>query len=490
MKIVVGSIQQEVNTFSPIKPTKEDFFYLHGEDMIDQIAVTPLFRENGVEIIPTVYGNAVPSGRMTAKDYDAFCRELVDMIPDDNDFDGIWLYCHGAMDVDEIGSAEPYLLKMIRDKVGYEKPISVALDFHANLDYKIFDYANVVCGYRTAPHADMPGTQIRAGEALLRCIKEKLLPKTVAIRVPLIISGDMCITANYPMNQIMPEAIKAEENPELMAVNVFHGQNWADVPNAGASVTATVAHPENVELALDTCKRIANKYWSLRGEFKFEIKALNPNEAIKAAVESANAKTSPAPVFISDSGDNTTAGAAGDRADMFNIFNESTDLFATMKKRALLGGVCDKPTVDKLWNMNVGESANVTIGGTFDKNSPKINIDVTVLHKSNILNWDGDGADAGRAVVVSCGHFDAIITENRCALISPEIFASVGIDINDYNIICVKLGYLYPKLAEVAADAIIALTKGNSTVVLDTLEFDNLDKNNFYPFNKELVFNA
>ena len=62
MKIVVGSIQQEVNTFSPIKPTKEDFFYLHGEDMIDQIAVTPLFRENGVEIIPTVYGNAVPSG--------------------------------------------------------------------------------------------------------------------------------------------------------------------------------------------------------------------------------------------------------------------------------------------------------------------------------------------------------------------------------------------------------------------------------------------
>ena len=140
--------------------------------------------------------------------------------------------------------------------------------------------------------------------------------------------------------------------------------------------------------------------------------------------------------------------------------------------------------------MNVGETATVTVGGTFDKNSPKITIDVTVRHKSNILNWDGDGADAGRAVVVSCGHFDAIITENRCALISPEIFASVGIDINDYNIICVKLGYLYPKLAEVAADAIIALTKGNSTVVLDTLEFTQLDKNNFYPFNKELVFNA
>ncbi len=490
MKIVVGSIQQEVNTFSPIKPTKNDFFYLRGNDMIDQIAVTPLFRENGVEIIPTVYGNAVPSGRMSAHDYDAFCRELVDMIPDDNDFDGIWLYCHGAMDVEEIGSAEPYLLKMIRDKVGYEKPISVALDFHANLDYRLFDYANVICGYRTAPHADMPETQIRAGKALIRCIKEHLLPKTVAIRVPLIISGDMCITANYPMNQIMPEAIEAEKNPELMAVNVFHGQNWADVPNAGASVTATVAHSDNVDVAYDICKKIANKYWSLREKFKFEIKALPPYEAIRAAVESANAKTSEAPVFVSDSGDNTTAGAAGDRTDMFNIFNESKLLFDTMKKRALLGGICDKPAVDILWNLKIGEKANITVGGTFDVNSPKINLDVIVLNKSKILNWDGDGADAGRAVVVSCGHFDAIITENRCALISPEIFASVGIDINTYNIICVKLGYLYPKLAAVAADAIIALTKGNSTVVLDTLEFKNLDKNKFYPFNKNLSFNA
>lgn len=489
MKIVVGSIQQEVNTFSPIRPSKEDFFTLKGEKMLDQIAVTPIFREAGAEIIPTLYANAVPSGKMKFEEYDDMCRELVSMIPDDGDFDGIWLYCHGAMDVEKIGGGELYLLKMIREKVGFDVPIAMALDFHANNDFEIFDYVNVVCGYRTAPHRDMPGTQIRAGQALLRCINEKLLPKTVAVRVPLIISGDMVITDNHPMNKVVPMAIEAEkEDSELIAVNVFHGQNWADVKNGGASVTATAAHDN--EKAMEICKKIANTYWSYRNEFKFLIPAKDPEDALNDAISYFNLNKPKAPVFISDSGDNTTAGAAGDRTDIFRLFTSRKDELSKLAKPVLLGGITDKAATELLWGKNVGEAVKVSLGGKLDDTCPAFETTVVVKNKSNILNWDGDGADAGKAVVVDAGGFDAIITENRCALISPEIFASVGLDIYDYSIICVKLGYLYPKLAEVAAHAVLAKTKGGSTVVLDTLDFKVLNKNDFFPFNQNLEYKA
>lgn len=58
--------------------------------------------------------------------------------------DGIWLYLHGAMEVEEIGSGEVALLSAIRKKVGYDIPISVALDFHANNSTELTKYTNII----------------------------------------------------------------------------------------------------------------------------------------------------------------------------------------------------------------------------------------------------------------------------------------------------------------------------------------------------------
>ena len=53
------------------------------------------------------------------------------MIPR-NGVDGIWLYLHGAMEVEHIGSGELALLRMVRERVSFNVPIALALDFHAN----------------------------------------------------------------------------------------------------------------------------------------------------------------------------------------------------------------------------------------------------------------------------------------------------------------------------------------------------------------------
>ena len=58
---------------------------------------------------------------------------------------------------------------------------------------------------------------------------------------------------------------------------------------------------------------------------------------------------------------------------------------------------------------------------------------------------------------------DAIVTARRCALTKPRIFEGLGLKLDDYRFVVVKLGYLYPELARIAKRTLLALTTGGST---------------------------
>lgn len=131
MRIVIGSLQCEGNSLTPIHTRFEDFDYAVGEAMYEKVQVTDFFQEKGCEIVPTIYAHALPGGAVVKKDFLRLAKELVDAIPTEG-IDGIWLYLHGAMYVEKIGSGDTCLLQMVRDKVGYDIPISVAMDFHAD----------------------------------------------------------------------------------------------------------------------------------------------------------------------------------------------------------------------------------------------------------------------------------------------------------------------------------------------------------------------
>ena len=70
VRIAVGMLHTETNTFSPVKTRKEDFELLRGDELLDRIAVTPLFRTAGVDIVPTLYANALPSGAVEKKTFE------------------------------------------------------------------------------------------------------------------------------------------------------------------------------------------------------------------------------------------------------------------------------------------------------------------------------------------------------------------------------------------------------------------------------------
>ena len=459
MKIVLGSLQCEGNSLTPVYTHYEDFDYAAGTDMYEKIKVVDYLRDQGCEIIPTIYGHALPGGAVVKEDFLRLAHDLVDRIPADG-IDGIWLYLHGAMYVEEIGSGDTYLLKMIRQKVGYDIPISLALDFHADNTDEIVSLANCITGFRTAPHSDHKQTQIRAAELLLKCIEKKLLPRPQIARANVVICGDAVQTALEPLKSIMDAAEEMERTvPGVMCVQVFNGQPWIDEPYMGPNIVVT--HEWDDALALECANKLAKRFYDVRHDFKFLVETAAPDEAIRLAMEDTDHQ-----VFLSDSGDNTTAGAAGDNAYMINR------LTAAGATNVLVAGIADEAACDQCYKAEIGQTVTVQVGGSLDVNSEKAVLTGKLVHKGDILSYTG--GNAGPSVTLDCGDMTVVITKNRASMCRPDIFESVDLDFSPFKIVVVKLGYLFPELAAVAERAILAFTPGSSTERLEDMHMKKI----------------
>jgi microcystin degradation protein MlrC len=377
MRIVVGSLQQESNTLCPAASRYEDFDIARGDAMLGRIAAARYFEQAGVEMLPTLYANAVPGGALRKEDFNRLAAELVDRIPQGG-FDGIYLYLHGALYVEDIGSGEKALLAMIREKAGVEIPIALALDFHANNTDELMEMANIIVGYRTAPHRDMDETEIRAAKLLVRCVERRLLPRPQMSRAYVVSPGDCVITDQRPLCDILAEARRLEQAPGMLVCNVFNGQAWVDAPYMGPSMVCI--HETDVKAAKAAADRLARMFYDARYDFKFEIEACPPDEAIRLA-----AQDQPRPVFVTDSGDNTTAGAPGDSAFMLRLLQD------TGAQNVLLGGLTDALAVRACAEKNVGDTVQLIVGGTIS-GTPATQIKGTLLYKGDIEGWYGENA--------------------------------------------------------------------------------------------------
>ena len=458
MKIAIGAMLCEGNSLTPVLTRFEDFDYAEGEAMYEKVTVLDMLKAEKCEVVPTIYAHALPGGPVIEKDFLKLADELVNRLPATG-LDGVWLYLHGAMCVENLGSAEEYLLRMIRGKIGYTVPISLALDFHADNSDAIPALANCVTGYRTAPHCDREETERRAMKLLFECINKKILPDPQIARANVIICGDAVQTSLEPMKGIMEMAAEMEKLDGMMSVQVFNGQPWIDEAYTGPNFIVT--HEYDKKLALSCAEKLAKKFYDVRHDFKFLTEAVEPKEAIKFAM-SANENT----VFVSDSGDNTTAGAAGDNAYMLNRVIEMG------AKTVLIAGIMDSEACDTCYKAELGEVLTLKIGGSLSKESESATITGKLIHKGDILSYQYN--NAGPSATLDCGDYTVVITKNRAALCRPDIFESINLDYKKFSIVVVKLGYLFPELAEEAERAILAFTPGASTERLEDMNLKRI----------------
>ncbi|UCC64398.1 MAG: M81 family metallopeptidase, partial [Anaerolineae bacterium] len=227
MRVLIGAIGHESNTFTPFLTTLENFYVLYGSDILDRPfrrssleGIIATLRAHDVEPVPTVAAGAMPGGVVERSVYEQFKQAVLQKA---HDVDGACLYLHGAMRAEGLDYCENDLLKDLRAKLGPDVPITVALDMHANIVAEMVENVDAMVAYHTAPHIDAFETGVRAAQMLLQILEEGIQPRMGFAKIPFLLPGEMAQTSLDPMASMMKMVGEIEQHPDVLSASLANG---------------------------------------------------------------------------------------------------------------------------------------------------------------------------------------------------------------------------------------------------------------------------
>lgn len=477
MKIALAGFHIESCTFSPLISSRRDFQVLRGSTLLANFPFLSV--EPDVEVVPLVYTRALPGGPVDRNFYESIKGEILNGLRTRGPFDGIFLPMHGAVSVQGMQDAEGDLLSAIRNLVGPDCFISAGYDLHGNVSQPVFDCLDFLSAYRTAPHVDTRETLERAFQVQVRCIREKIRPAKAWASVPILLPGEMTSTEWQPAARLYQQIPTLVQGDAVLDVSLLIGYVWADEPRSTAAVAAYGLDPAAVSRAVTS---LANDVWAARHEFQFGVPTFPVDECIRQAVASPEM-----PVIISDSGDNPTAGGAGDIPFVLER------LLALGVDNALVAGIADPAAVQICEEAGVGKTVHLKLGGKLDPlHGQPLAVEARVesLHGQP---WgsvqSGDTVLLNRIAIIAVNGARVILTERRTPFHHRADFTDLGLTPETLKIIVVKIGYLEPELKEMAAKALLALSPGAVNQDILALPYEHIQRPMF-PFDPEMEWTA
>ena len=462
MRIAAGGISIECATFSPLPSELSDFEILRGGELRARYPFAPDI--NGAEFVPLLHANAVPGGVLRSDVYEALKGEFLARLEAGAPWDGVYLDLHGAMAVTGLHDAEADFVASTRALVGADCLISASYDLHGNLSAAVMAELDLATAYRTAPHEDALATRARAVALMLRCRLAGARPCKAFVPIPVLLSGERTMTLVEPGKSIYAGIEALIDGDRVLDASLLVGFTWADQARSRASAVALGFDEEATWAA---ARQLAASYWDAREEFDFGMATGSVDECIAMALASP-AET----VFISDSGDNVTAGAAGDSPYVL------ARLLAHSVPRALFAGLADAAAVDACFTAGAGAAVDLSLGAALDPVHAQplaVRGHVASLHTT---------AATGRCAIARSANIDVILTERRMAFTALAQFEALGINPLAYKIACLKLGYLFPDFQRIAPEALMALSPGAVNALPETLPFHNIQRP-MYPFDRD-----
>ena len=255
-----------------------------------------------------------------------------------------------------------------------------------------------------------------------------------------------------------------------MDASIFIGLPWTDVYRGGMSVLVEAQDKKYLPLAEEQAKSLAGEIWDRRWDLRFDVESALIDDAIEIALTSEDST-----VFITDSGDNVTAGAAGDGTLVLERLLEH------QVPDAVLAGIYDPEAVDQCIEAGEGAEVQLSVGGKVDYvYSRPLAIRGTVLR----LPEGVPGSQKPDAVLQVGGVTVVLLSEHR-AFTHPDHFKAVRIDPLSHKIVVVKEGYLFQGLRDIAPRAIMALTPGFADQTLENLEYLQV-RRPIYPLDPDM----
>ena len=496
MRIGYGGIRHETNTISTVPTTVAKFKeLLYGEKdevtvqntgvrsynggFIDEAAV------QGVELVPGLFANAVPSGMITRDTLESLRDKLVTYLMEAHQqepLDGIALTLHGAGVADGYPDIEGEIIGSLRKVFGPDMPIGVVLDLHGNITEEMVGNADILLGVKCYPHVD----EYESGRDMFRILVESIragqMPKMRLVRLPWTFAPTKAMTTGGPARDIQQYCLQLErEEEDLIQATFFHGFPYSDIEKAGVSVV-TVAKTQ--EAADRAALQIAEYAWSRREEF-ISV-AVSPAEAFDQAL----ALDTDGPIVINEASDNPGGGAPGD----------GTHLLREMLKRNLprtaFGFITDPEVAKQAAEAGVGATISCRLGGKIDgRHGDPIEIEEAYVKgisdgKFVLVTPMGAGTamSMGLTARLQVGNVDIVVgsianqTRDKCP------FEVMGIDYQTMHILGLKSTQHFRGWWESRAAICPCDPPGIHCGDLDTFDFKHLNKT-YYPFDRNLVWN-
>lgn len=478
MKIAIGQMSHETNTFSKV-PTTEELFrkweWEEGEKIIEihkdvkDYLGGMIERANqlNIEILPTFSAAALPSGVITKETYETikyYFKQQLDLL---SDVDAICLALHGAGVVEGIEDLEGDFLQFIRECAGNDIPIIATLDLHGNITEKMVEYADVLLGDNFYPHIDSYERGIEAINFAYRILNEEIKPTMFLHRLPIMIPTS---TSNHsPVKDINQLCWEIEKQPSVLDCTFFHGFPYTDIQYVGASVLCIT--DRNIELAQTLSMSVATAILEKKDQFYPHMPS--PKEGIAKARDMIKF-----PVVINETSDNPGAGTPCDGTRLLK------EMLEAKLDKACIGMIYDPEVVQLAHRLGPGSTIEVFIGGKTDclhgdpvfiKGYVKTLTDGIYIQSSPM--WKGRVVNLGKTARLQVDGLDIVIGSKRSQVFDEQIFLLHGIDVNKYKIIGLKSSQHFRAAYELIASKIITVdSPGLSTLNLGTFEYQNVSR--------------
>jgi microcystin degradation protein MlrC len=475
--IAIAGLAIETSTFTPTRTPAAAFHPDRGDDVVARYDFLAPMAERA-DFRGALIGHALPGGVVLRESFEELSTEITDRlsaIAAETTIDGLWFDIHGAMVVEGLDDAEATLLERIRAVVGPDVVVSASMDLHGNVSRELAHQCDLITCYRMAPHEDALETKERAVRNLVDVLTTRPVgaqrPVKAWIPIPVLLPGEKTSTRIEPAASVYAQVADVERGEGVLDAAIWVGYAWADQPRNRA-VTVVTGWDEAAVAA--GAERLARAFWDARDDFAFVAPTGTFDECLAAALAPGAAR----PYFVSDSGDNPTAGGSGDMTWGLTQLLAREEFRNADGPVVLYASVPGPAAVAACVAAGVGATVTVTAGAEVDDLHAG---PLTMTGRVHAVHH-GD-RDARTEVVLQVGSVFAILTELRKPYHHEHDFTDLDLDPRSADLVVVKIGYLEPELYDMAADWMLALSPGGVDQDLERLGHHRIERPVF-PFDR------
>ena len=484
-RVAIAGIHIESSTFTPYLSGESDFDVRRGDRMMQRYPWTQTAWGESVTWLPILHARALPGGVVEREAYEGWKKEILEGLKElgeEAPLDGFFFDIHGAMSVEGLDDAEGDLILAIRDVIGSDPLVSTSMDLHGNISPALFEGADLLTCYRTAPHVDTEETRERAAHLLVERLQSgRGKPAKAVAHVPILLPGEKTSTRDEPAKSLYQRLPEIGSLPGVLDAAIWVGFAWADQPRSKAAIVVTGDDPEEVQ---SQALALANAMWEVRDQFEFVAPSAPLDEVLEWA------KSANRPTLISDTGDNPGAGGADDVTFTLDGLLDWQPVVAG-DLDVLVASIVDHEVAAQAHAAGLGASFETVVGGKIDSRDPgPLPLQARVLDLSESSRGGLVAtlrvSRAGSEAAANAGDgVTLIVTSNRDQYASLDQYFAAGVDPRTFDVVAVKIGYLEPDLYELAADWMMALTPGGVDQDLPRLGHSAIDRP-MHPFDADL----